>query len=192
MPFGEPESSGGPYPKELLDHLLLVWAVDYIDDAPSKFSRSGAKSDVIVVDLVDLDDTDPMTRQPGYMARGAWWRPSKLIQSLKRRLGSPDPVLAWMKFGTAEPGMNAPYVLVSATSDAQAVARAEAWLAANPDFGPSLPGGFVRPTGQAPVEARPQEPARAPSPLEQLAQQAQRGANRLPPPAPQDQGRIPF
>jgi hypothetical protein len=193
MPFGEPENSGGPYPKELLDHLLLVWAVDYIDDAPSKFSRSGAKSDVIVVDLVDLDDVDPMTRQPGYMARSAWWRPSKLIQSLKRRLGSPDPVLAWMRFGTADPGMNAPYVLVSATGDPQSVARAEAWMAANPGFAPSsvsVPPMREQGAVRQP-EAEPTSAARAPSPLERLAQQAQRGADRLPPPSP-GREQIPF
>ena len=191
MPFGEPENSGGPYPKELLDHLLLVWAVDYIDDAPSKFSRPGTKSDVIVVDLVDLDDTDPMTRQPGYMARSCWWRASKLIQSLKRRLGSPDPVLARMKFGTSDPGMNAPYVLVSATGDPAAVARAEAWMAANPNFAPSSQEPPMRGRAAVQQEVEQAQPARPPSPLEQLAQQARRGADRLPPPPP-GKDQIPF
>jgi len=188
MPFGEPETAGGPYPKDLVNHLLLVWAVDYIDDAPSKFSRAGQLADVIVVDLVDLDETDPYTRQPGAVARSAWWRPSKLIQALKRRLGSPDPVLAWMQMGTASAGMNAPYVLTSATGDANAVARAEAWMAANPDF---VPSSQVPTRGPAPTQAQVQEPVRPPSPLQQLAAQAQRGADRLPPPAP-GQERIPF
>jgi len=193
MPFGEPEVAGGPYPKDLINHLLLVWAVDYIDDAPSKFSRSGQLADVIVVDLVDLDEMDPYTRQPGAVARSAWWRPSKLIQALKRRLGSPDPVLAWMQMGTASAGMNAPYVLTSATGDPAAVARAEAWMAANPNFAPSSSAPPLR--GQATVrqEVEQAQPARPLSALQQqLIEQAQRGADRLPPPAPGDQGKVPF
>src|SRR6187431_2881815 len=128
MPFAEPETAGGPYPKDLVGHLLMVWPVDYIDDAPSKFSRPGAQSDVIVVDLVDLDVVDEYTKELGQLSRQAWWRPGRLIGSLKRRLGSKDPVLAWMQMGTASKGMNAPYELVSATSDPMSVDRAKLWL----------------------------------------------------------------
>jgi hypothetical protein len=188
MTFAEPETAGGPYPKDLIGHLLMVWPVDYIDDAPSKFSRPGAQSDVIVVDLVDLDTVDDFTKEQGQLSRQAWWRPGRLIGSLKRRLGSKDPVLAWMQMGTASKGMNAPYELVSATSDPASVARAQAWLDAHPDFEPTgfeLPAtrGFSQYKEQ---ESNPQpevegsEQSRVRSQLEQMARQAQAGADRLP------------
>ena len=193
MPFAEPETAGGPYPKDLVGHLLMVWPVDYIDDAPSKFSRPGAQSDVIVVDLVDLDTVDEYTKELGQLSRQAWWRPGRLIGSLKRRLGSKDPVLAWMQMGTASKGMNAPYELVSATGDPASVARAQAWLEANPDFEPT---NYVETHEQVQAridrrreqESNPQpevetsEQRRVRSQLEQMARQAQAGADRLPDP----------
>ena len=193
MPFAEPETAGGPYPKDLVGHLLMVWPVDYIDDAPSKFSRPGAQSDVIVVDLVDLDTVDEYTKELGQLSRQAWWRPGRLIGSLKRRLGSKDPVLAWMQMGTASKGMNAPYELVSATSDPMSVDRAKLWLEKNPDFEPT---NYVETHEQVTAridrrreqESNPQpevetsEQRRVRSQLEQMARQAQAGADRLPDP----------
>ena len=193
MPFAEPETAGGPYPKDLVGHLLMVWPVDYIDDAPSKFSRPGAQSDVIVVDLVDLDTVDEYTKELGQLSRQAWWRPGRLIGSLKRRLGSKDPVLAWMQMGTASKGMNAPYELVSATSDPMSVDRAKLWLEKNPDFEPT---NYVETHEQVQArvdrrreqESNPQpevetsEQRRVRSQLEQMARQAQAGADRLPDP----------
>ena len=193
MPFAEPETAGGPYPKDLVGHLLMVWPVDYIDDAPSKFSRPGAQSDVIVVDLVDLDTVDEYTKELGQLSRQAWWRPGRLIGSLKRRLGSKDPVLAWMQMGTASKGMNAPYELVSATSDPMSVDRAKLWLEKNPDFEPT---NYVETHEQVTAridrrreqESNPQpevetsEQSRVRSQLEQMARQAQAGADRLPDP----------
>ena len=193
MPFAEPETAGGPYPKDLVGHLLMVWPVDYIDDAPSKFSRPGAQSDVIVVDLVDLDTVDEYTKELGQLSRQAWWRPGRLIGSLKRRLGSKDPVLAWMQMGTASKGMNAPYELVSATSDPASVDRAKLWLEKNPDFEPT---NYVETHEQVQAridrrrepESNPQpevetsEQRRVRSQLEQMARQAQAGADRLPDP----------
>ena len=193
MPFAEPETAGGPYPKDLVGHLLMVWPVDYIDDAPSKFSRPGAQSDVIVVDLVDLDTVDEYTKELGQLSRQAWWRPGRLIGSLKRRLGSKDPVLAWMQMGTASKGMNAPYELVSATSDPMSVDRAKLWLEKNPDFEPT---NYVETHEQVQArvdrrreqESNPQpevetsEQSRVRSQLEQMARQAQAGADRLPDP----------
>jgi hypothetical protein len=195
MPFAEPEKAGGPYAAELVNHLLMVWAVDYLDDVPSKFSRAGGQSDVIVVDLVDLDVIDEFTGEPGQLSRGAWWRPGRLIGSLKRRLGSKDPVLAWMRLGVASTGFNAPYELVSATGDPSARARATAWLDANPDFQPT---GFDLPRSRGVSQAAaPPAQAENPNPqpevesqrirsdLERMAQQAQRGAERLPEPRPE-------
>ena len=197
MPFAEPETAGGPYPRDLIGHLLMVWPVDYIEDAPSKFSRSGQPSDVIVVDLVDLDEVDQWTKKPGTLHRQAWWRPGRLIGSLKRRLGSTDPVLAWMSQGTASQGFNAPFELLTATGDPKAVADANTWLQDNPDFAPT---GFNNPRVEkepapeqklAEANSNPQpedegsRQSRIRSELEQMASQARRGADRLPDPPPE-------
>jgi hypothetical protein len=196
MPFAEPEVAGGPYPRDLVGHLLLIWPVDYIEDAPSKYSQRGQPSDVIVVDMVDLDDVDPLTGQPGAVARGAWWRPGRLIRSLKRRLGSQDPMLAWMTMGTASQGMNAPFELVSATGDKGAVERGMAWLEANPNFKPDsfTPAPRPEPAPSAGTgNSQPQvegEGSRIRSELERMARQSQEGADRLPKPPPA--GSYPF
>lgn len=193
MPFGEPEMAGGPYPKELLGHLLMVWAVEYIEDAPSKFSNRGAPSDVIVVDVVDLNEVEFGTNEAGLLSRGAWWRGGRLIGSLKRRVGSPDPILAWMRLGTASQGFNAPYELVSATGDPESVRRAQNWLDSHPDFNPlwarSGASRDPRPSNEEVQEnSNPQpevegaSPSRIRSQLEQMAAQSQRGADRLPTP----------
>lgn len=122
-----------------LGHLLLVWAVGYIDHSPTKFSQPGKKSDVVVVDVVDLDQAD----QDGYaglLVRGAWWRNARLIGLLKSRIGRPKPILAWMGLGMATQG-KPPYELHFASGDESAVARATAWMAGHPDFKPTAPQG---------------------------------------------------
>lgn len=136
--FDEPDEVGGVklYPKDALNHLLIVWAVDYIAHSPTQFSRPDKPSDVVVVDVVDLDQVDPETMQAGLLARRVWWRQAQLIASLKKKVGSGTPLLARMGKGTATQGMP-PYVLNSMTSDPQCVARANAWFAANPGFTPS-------------------------------------------------------
>lgn len=187
MPFAAPDQARGPYPKELIDHLLLVWAVEYIDDAPSQFSMPGVKSDVIVVDLVDLSENS------GTAYMSAWWRPGRLIGALKRRLHHPDPVLAWMGMGVGKPGAFAPYMLIDATADAKAVAAAEAWISANPEWAPNtapppMGRGFSNPQPQPQVET---EASRVRSSLERYANQAAQGAARLPRP-PESQGPVPF
>jgi hypothetical protein len=195
MPYAEPETSGGPYPKELVGHLLLVWPTEYIDDVPSKFSRPGQLSDVIVVDLVDLDEADEFTGEMGRMARNVWWRPGKLIGALKRRVGSADPVLGWMTQGVGTQGFNAPFILQSATSDPKAVARAEEWEQRNPGFRPTARGQLSSMAPASAPEVNEPEPEKKPqreeSTLERLARMAQQGAERLPP-APGGTDKIPY
>lgn len=195
MPFGEPDSTGRLNPRDIIDHLIMVWPTDYIPHAPSKFSRPDKPSDAVVVDIVDLDEADPMSGKPGCLYQGVWWRPAKLIQSLKRKIGTQDPILAWMSQGTASPGVNAPFILVSATQDAAAVKRAEDWLALHPDFVPTELGSAPKyPTMDQssvpePEPAQDLQVSRTVSQLERLAQMARDGANRLPPPPPE---RIPY
>ncbi len=87
MPFGEPEETGGLRlnPKDIINHLLMVWACDYIPHSPTQFTQPGKPSDVIVVDVVDLDQMGEDGR-PGLLARKCWWRQAQLIQSLKGRI----------------------------------------------------------------------------------------------------------
>ena len=57
LEFEEPEETSGIRinPADVVGHLLLVWAIEYKDDSPTRFSKPDKKSDVIIVDLVDLD-----------------------------------------------------------------------------------------------------------------------------------------
>lgn len=183
-------------PRDVVGHLLMVWAVEYIAHRPTQFTRPDKPSDVIVVDCVDLDVTDPDTGGPGYLARKVWWRQAKLIQTLKLLVGNPQPVLARMGKGGASQGFNAPFILNTATSDQSAVERARKWLAANPSFKPSNPGEFPDMTDATWVPSGDQvpapEPTRQETMLERLARQAREGAARLPPPPPSAQSDIPF
>lgn len=139
--FDEPDEvggGGGPrlYPRDVLNHLLIVYSIDYIEHSPTRFTKPGDRADVTVVDVIDLDLIDPDTNQPGLLARKVWWRGARLNGSLKGKVGSGTPLLARMAHGPATQGMP-PYVLNSMTQDPQAVARANGWFAANPGFKPS-------------------------------------------------------
>jgi hypothetical protein len=180
-------------PRDALGHLLLIWVIEYLPHKPTQFTRPDKPSDVIVVDVVDLDEKDPDTGEQGLLARHVWWRQAKLIQSLKSRIGG-KPMLAYMAKGGASQGFNAPYVLNSATGEPAAVARAKEWMARNAAFVPSTP--FEADSSQvsevASSEQGPAEPPRQETLLERMARNAQEGANRLPrPPAPQ-QEQAPF
>ena len=59
-------------PRDCLDHLLLIWVIEYLPHKPTQFSRPDKPSDVIVVDVVDLDEKDPETDEVGLMARQGW------------------------------------------------------------------------------------------------------------------------
>lgn len=127
------------YPVNCVGHLLIVWSVGYIDHAPTQYTVAGKLSDVIVVDVVDLDQADDEGYQ-GKVFRQSWWRNNRLIGFLKNRIGRPLPVLARMGKGAVTMG-NQPYELHLADSDPDSVDRAKAWFDANPDFRPTIPYG---------------------------------------------------
>lgn len=187
-------------PRDCVGHLLLIWVIDYLPHKPTQFSRPDKPSDVIVVDVVDLDVVDPETGQPGLLARHTWWRQAKLIQKLKPKVGTPHPWLAYMAKGGASTGFNAPFVLNGASSEPAAKQRAMEWAARNPGFVPSAK--FVEGAEYQPQpEVETYTPSRAPTILEsivsqRLGDQGQRGADRIglmgqPPPPPQG-GKPPF
>jgi hypothetical protein len=193
MPFDEPEPSGGVrlYPAQLIGHLLMVWACEYIPHSRAKYTVPGKLSDVIVVDLVDLDAMDD-NGQPGLLCRKQWWRAAQLIAGLRPRLGAVNPILAHMGQGVATMG-NPPYVLNSATSNPQAVARANAWLAAHPDFAPSKPYEPPPDEGshwdqpeqrEQPAWSVPQGGQATETVLERMARKAQEAPRSMPPSRP--------
>lgn len=205
--FGEPEETGGLRlnPKDILNHLLLVWACDYIAHSPTVHSRPDRPSDVIIVDAVDLDQVNPDNGQPGLVGRRCWWRQAQLIQSLRNRIGGQTPMLVRMTKGVAKPGFAAPFQLVSVTADVPSVTRAKAWMAGNPGFIPSAAGPPPKPDHwdtQPPLTAQggsawsqPEQPNLPPprpvtpaeeTLLERMARSSVPGTQR------QDQGPIPF
>ncbi len=201
--FEDPDESGGErlYPKDCLGHLLMVWATRYIDDSPTKYSRPDKLSDVIVVDVVNLDEADEDGYQ-GKVYRGCWWRQARLIGSLKNRIGKP-PVIVRMAEGVPTMG-KAPFELCSMSQDAECVSRGQAWLAAHPDFRPTpvyVPSAAGMEIHSTAVIQDPQ-PARQLSMLEQIAKQQAatlkpaKSMSSLPPAPPrppvQDDGDIPF
>jgi hypothetical protein len=135
-----PTAADGDYvrvnPADALGHTLLVWVIDYIPESPTRFTKPGDKSDVIVVDVVDLDVADPETGQRGLVGRKCWWRQAQLIRDLKDSIGRPNPKLGRIIKGVATKGLP-PYVLEDARGDANAVKLAQWWLQAHPDFKPS-------------------------------------------------------
>lgn len=178
-------------PRDCLNHLLLIWVIEYLPHKPTQYSRPDKPSDVIVVDVVDLDDIDPETKQKGLLARHVWWRQAKLIQSLRPRVGSPNPLLARMGKGGASQGYNAPFVLNSASKDPMAQKQAVEWYTRNPGFRPSVPFELAQ---EDPSTVENPTPGREQTILERMARQSQAGADRilgstqgLPP-----QGPIPF
>ena len=201
MPIGEPEDTGGPriVPKNVVGHLLLVWATDYVAYSPTAYTKEGDKADVVVVDVVDLDQIDPETSMAGLLARNCWWRQSQLIGSLRGRIGNPDPVLVKMEIGKGTRGIP-PFVITSQTADAQCMNRANVWFASHADFKPSSPGGGP---SETPAEVSRPAPAESASggrvrdltpgeetTLERLARQSQQ--NKLPPASPGFQDEPPF
>jgi hypothetical protein len=180
----EPDQVGGIRlnPQAVKNHLVIVWAINYIPHSPTKYSKPDVPSDVIVVDVVDLDQVDPDSGQPGLVARNSWWRQARLIQMLKPKIGNRNPVLLKITQGT---GANAAYVGESQTSDPMAMARCNQWFQRNPDFKPSTPLAPRTPLDQevADVATFHQSPATAPepattlpeSPLERAAREAQEG-----------------
>ena len=135
--FDEEAATGRLNPADCVGHLLMVWATDYITHSPTKYSVPGRNSDVVVVDVVDLDQADAEGYQ-GLVFRNCWWRNGRLISLMKQKIGRPKPVLARMTVGVNTLG-KPPFELEFQTHDPDAVARAEAWFGAHPDFRPGAP-----------------------------------------------------
>lgn len=197
LSFSDPEETGGLRlnPKDIIGHLLLVWAVDYIAHSPTQYSRPDKPSDVIVVDVVDLHQAGE-DGQPGLVARRCWWRQALLIQSLKSKIGDLQPVLAVMDKGAGTMGRAAPFVLTNMKSDPRSVEWAQAWAARNPGFKPSSAGPPAPEPPMDPWEKQPPLPPARPATPQQQTMLERMAQSSVSSPVhnygPQDQGNIPF
>lgn len=107
-------SGEGTKPTDVNGHLLIITPVELIVG----MSTSLGESDAIKMHLVDLDTETEYD--------DALWFSSALINALKPQIGT--KVLARMGQGNAKPGKSAPWILLDATTDAAAVAKANNYL----------------------------------------------------------------
>ncbi len=114
--FAAPAAGGGSdvRPADLEGHLLVVEPLEYVASIPT----SMGDKDAVRVTIHDI--TDHATYED------VLWFPKVLVGSLKGRIG--QKVLAVLGKGTAKPGQSAPWILVDATTDADCVKAATAYL----------------------------------------------------------------
>jgi len=99
---------------DLANHLLIIDPVEYKTGIPTVHGEAEA----IEVNIIDLDT--------GKQHNSLLWFNVALRNSLKGKIG--QRVLAKIGQGTAKPGKSAPWILIDATSDATALAKANAFL----------------------------------------------------------------
>lgn len=166
----EPLQTGNKiYPKDVINHTLLVWATEYIPHSPTAYNDGSDPKkpcDVIVVDVVDLDQLDEASGYLGLLSVGSWWRQGRLIQRLKDRVGKPNPLLGRMLKGL---GPNGAFELMDLSADQNSLARANAWWAASGGHVPGPAKSQPQPEVQVSAQTVPPPP---PSTLEQLANQS--------------------
>ena len=131
-------------PRELVGHLLILQPVTFESQVPTEYGPA----DAVGLDLVDLDaDGEPA------VWRDQRWFNKVIVSSLRARIGG--LVLARIGVGTAKnPKQDPPFVLVDASADAVAVARAQTWMTTNPGFTVGAASSTPRPpVGAAPAPA---------------------------------------
>lgn len=123
---------------DLANHLLIVSPVEYKTGIPTVHGEAEA----IEVNVIDLDTNKEHA--------SLLWFNVGLRNSLKTKIG--QKVLARIGQGVAKPGKSAPWILVDATSDAAALAKANAYLGAAtaaptpvPVAAPVASGGGITP-----------------------------------------------
>ena len=119
MTFSAPSmSENGPKVADLAGQLLIITPTDY---------KTGIKTihgdaEAVEVSLVNLDDNKNYD--------GVLFFNVALRNSLKQKIG--QKVLARIGQGTAKPGKSAPWILLDATTDPAALAKANAYLGSAP------------------------------------------------------------
>lgn len=103
---------------DLANHLLIITPVEY---------KTGIQTVHGIAEAVEVNvyDLDTSTEYNSLL-----WFNVALRNALKTKLN--QKVLARIGQGPAKPGKSAPWILLDATSDAAAIAKANAYLAAPP------------------------------------------------------------
>ena len=99
---------------DLNGHLLIITPVEF----KTGIKTVNGDADAIEVNVVDLDTNEEHS--------SLLWFNVVLKNALKPLIG--QKVLARIGQGAAKPGKSAPWILVDATGDAEAVARANAYI----------------------------------------------------------------
>lgn len=131
--FAAPASGTVLKPADIEGHLLVVEPHEYV----ASIQTAMGESDAIRVDVHDISD--------GASYDGVLWFSTVLVSSLKSQIGR--KVLAVMGKGVAKPGQSAPWTLVDASRDDDAVKAATAYLEAR------AAGQFAQPADPAPAAA---------------------------------------
>ena len=119
MAFSAPSSNNESVKvADLNGHLLILEAIEYKTGIPTVHGDA----DAIEVRINDLDT--------GYTHDSVLFFNVALKNALKTKIG--QKVLARIGQGAAKPGKSAPWILVDATGDADAVAKANAFIAGTP------------------------------------------------------------
>lgn len=112
--FDAPATGGSLKPADVEGHLLVVEPLEYV----ANISTAYGESDAVRVNVHDISAQETHD--------SVLWFSSALVGSLKGSIGK--RILAVMGKGQAKPGQSAPWVLVDATSNEQAVTAATAYL----------------------------------------------------------------
>ena len=119
MTFSSPSNtSEGVKVADLANHLLIITPVEY----KTGIQTVHGLAEAVEVNVVDLDTNAEHS--------SLLWFNVGLRNSLKSKVG--QKVLARIGQGTAKPGKSAPWILVDATGDASAVAKANSYLGSAP------------------------------------------------------------
>lgn len=120
MTFAAPSNNTGESVKvaDLAGHLLIITPTEY----KTGIQTVHGLAEAVEVEVIDLD-----TKQTH---ASLLWFNVALRNALKNKIG--QKVLARIGQGAAKPGKSAPWILVDATGDANAVATANAYLASAP------------------------------------------------------------
>jgi hypothetical protein len=120
MAFIAPSSSSSDSVKvaDLNGHLLIVSPIEF----KANIQTVNGLADAIEVNLIDLDTNEEHN--------SVLWFNVALKNALKPLIG--QKVLGRIGQGIAKPGKNAPWLLLDATADAEAVAKANAYIGGAP------------------------------------------------------------
>lgn len=129
MTFTPPSAQSGDFVKvaDLNNHLLIITPTEF----KTGIITALGEAEAIQVNVVDLDTNEEHS--------DVLFFNKALVSALKPNIGA--QVLARIGQGTAKPGKSAPWILVDATNDSAAVAKATTYIA----------NGLQKPTTSAPA-----------------------------------------